>query len=226
MSYRNPLRRLTYYGLGQLGATAEETARAHRLNQEQGVVGTSVGPGFWDDYIDAALIVRGIPSSAADRVPVAVREVLEGAGSTVDRALWGGGSGLEDARGKVYVRWKPNAPYNAVTYADIARRMFMRAADQFPSGSRIIMQRYRLPGGWFSSDRFVYPEGGPIPASAPEAARSTNAADSLVLDDLSPWESSMAGSSRGVAIGVGVGAGALLLAGGGFLLYRHLKRRK
>jgi hypothetical protein len=227
MSYRHARRHgLSFNGLPSLGIVDAESARARRLNEDQGVSALRVGPGFWDGWIDAALSVHGIPSNRADELPGVVREILRAAGSPVDRVLWGGGSGLEDARGKVYVRWKPNAPYNAVTYADIARRLFMRAADGFPAGSRVVMHRYRIPGGWLSRDKFVYPENGPIPASAPEAARLTNAGDLDIGVPQLEIESILSGdAAKATVIGVSVGAGALLLVGGGLLIYRARRKR-
>lgn len=216
------------YSLRGLGVTAAEQAEARRRNEEQGVVNVTVGPGFWDDYLDAALTPRGIPSSEASRVPAVVREVLEANGNEVKKVVWGGGDGLESIRGKVYVKWKPSRPYNAVTYADIARRLFMSAADQFPAGAQLVMHRYRIPGallaplrGGSMSDRYVYPEGGSIPASAPEAARRTNVED-LPLEPTPPGPSSTPESdfAGDVAPWILAGVSGVALLGGGYLWYR------
>lgn len=220
------------YALG-LGVTAAEAADARRRNEQQGVVNVMVGPGFWDDYLDAALTPRGIPSSEAGRVPAVVREVLEANGNEVKKVAWGGGEGLESIRGKVYVKWKPSRPYNAVTYADIARRLFMSAADQFPAGAQLIMHRYRIPGallaplrGGSTSDRYVYPEGGAMPASAPEAARRTNVED-LPLEPTPPGsptpERDLAGQ---LAPWVAASVGGVVLLGGGYLWYRSRSMRR
>lgn len=238
MSYAHTIRHgLSYFGLG---VTPAQSAEARRLNEQQGVVDAEVGPGFFDDFLDAALTVQGVPSSEAGRVPAAVREVLEASGARVDRVLWGGGSGLESIRGKVYVRWKPSRPHNAVTYADIARRLFMSAADQFPAGARLIMHRYRIPGaplaplrGGFSEDKYVYPEGGAIPASAPEAAHRTTA-ENVPLDpggisaDAERVLSAQAGpgdaqTAAYVTIGV---LGGIIALGGGYYLYRRTRMKR
>jgi len=207
-------------------------AEARRRNDAQGIRDFSVGPGFWDDYLDAALVPRGIPSSEASRVPGAIRAVLERNGNEVSRVVWGGGEGLESIRGKVYVKWKPLRPYNAVTYADIARRVFLAAAGGFPSGSRFQMHRYRIPGavlaplrGGFYDDKFVYPEGGPIPSSAPPVAHETNVED---LDPLPPegemrnWERKESDQiSQETATVLLVGGAIALVGGVGYLYYRH-----
>lgn len=221
-------------GLGQL--TAEQRATNRQRNEAQGITDIMVGPGFWDDYLDAALTPRGISSAAASRVPGAVREVLEAAGSEVDKVCWGGGSGCggEATRGKIYVKWKPSRPYNAVTYADIAYNLFASAADQFAEGSRLLMYRYRIPGavlaplrGGFLNDKFVYPEGGPIPASAPEAAKRTTVETPSGEPPPNPTiEREMAGQSAlSPAAWLALGVGGTVALGAGYLWYRRKPRR-
>jgi hypothetical protein len=223
---------LGMYGLGD--TDAQRTAR--RLNAEQEVNDVTVGPGFFSDSLDAALEVRGISSADASRVPAAVRAALEASGADVERVCWGGGSGCggEATRGKVYVKWKPDREYNAVTYADIARNLFMNAADGFAAGSRLIMHRYRIMYGlvrWGSDsrDKYVYPVGGAIPAGAPEAARRTTA-DAVPLEEppadlvINQFEAEMSTVPVAAWVGLGVG-GTVLAAGIGFYTYYRVKRR-
>lgn len=223
------------FGLIGLGDTdAQREARA--LNAQQGVNDVSVGPGFFDIPLDAALEVSGIPSTEAGRVPDAVRSQLEATGAEVIKVCWGGGSncGGPATRGKVYVKWKPDRDYNAVTYADIARNLFMNAADGFSAGARIIMRRYRImyASVWapFRDDKFVYAVGEPIPAGAPQAARRTN------VDQLPPPETpasdntgvnitEVASNVSPVAWGALAVGGAVLIGGAGLYTYYHFKGR-
>lgn len=194
--------------LGQLGLGPE-------LNSAD-VRDWVVRPGWSEPWLDAALRVSGIPSGQAARVPGAVHAVLTSTGAVVDRVAWGGGGGLEDYAGRVYVRWQPGTPENAITYADIARRLFAAAAEGFPAGSRIIMDRFRIDRTWPYEDLYVYPEGGGIPASAPEAARRTNV-DDLPPPNIAPGTegqlSARAGLSRPVRAGIGAGAAAVVILG-------------
>lgn len=236
MSYRVGSYKLGLVGLYGLGNTeAQRTAR--RLNSEQGVNEITVGPGVFDDWLDAALEVRGIPSSDAGRVPAAVRQVLEDSGADVERVCWGGGSGCggEATRGKVYVKWKPDREYNAVTYADIARHLFMSAADGFPAGARIIMHRYRIMYGFIrwgadARDKYVYPVGGAIPAGAPQAARRTTA-DQVPLEPpphelvVSQMEAEMSAVPVAAWVALGV-SGALLVGGVSFYAYYRTRPRR
>lgn len=224
----------TVYVPPGLGLTsAEQLSRARRENDRQGLSQVQVGPGYWDDWLDAALEPSGIPGTEASRVPTVVREVLEANGNEVDRVAWGGGQGLETIRGKIYVKWKPTRPYNAVTYADIARRIFMSAADQFPAGARLTMHRYRIPAGtlptWLGGepDRFVYPEGGPVPASAPAAAQRTTVEDiPPPATDLTPTTEQQASGTIAPALiaGLAIG-GSVIIGGGGYLYYRYGRKR-
>lgn len=215
------------YSLGFLGqASAETRAVNRRHNEESGVATMQVGPGYWDDWIDAAIEPRGIGTAEAGRVPGAIREVLEAAGEQVDTVCWGGGSGCggESTRGKIYVRWKPGRPFNAVTYADIARNLFASAADQFTAGSQLMMFRYRIPGGWFSSDKYVYPEGGPIPASAPAAAQRTTSQTPPVEpapSDLLHMERALSEQGPSPLVWVALGVGGTVVLGAGYYLYRR-----
>lgn len=214
-------------GLGQSGA--EQRARNRRMNDDGSVRDEQVGPGFWDGWLDAAIEPRGIAGSEAGRVPGAIKEVLEASGAEVDKVCWGGGSGCggEATRGRIYVRWKPARVYNAVTYADIARNLFASAADQFSAGSKLIMHRYRVEGGLFSSDKYVYPEGGSIPASAPAAAHRTTSEDIEAApppEQLTITERQMSGGMR-PAGWVAVGIGGTVVLGLGYLYYRGRPRR-
>lgn len=231
----------TYVPRGLMGfgaVSVEQRARNRQRNQESGVSEAMVGPGFWDDYIDASLTPQGIASVDASRVPGAVREVLESAGSEVKTVCWGGGSGCggESTRGKIYVKWKPSRPYNAVTYADIARNLFASAADQFAAGARLVMHRYRIPGallaplrGGYLESKYVYPEAGPIPAGAPEAARRSTV-DTPPLEEppanLTVIESEMAGESGISPVAwVAIGIGGTIALGGGYFWYRGRMKR-
>lgn len=189
---------------------------------------TIVEPGSswtFTPWLDAALTVDGIPSDQAGRVPDAVRAILESVGSDVDRAVWGGGDGLESIRGKVYVRWRPDKPYNAVDYANIARRLFMRAAEGFPAGSKIIMNRFRIDNP-VSADQYVYPmPGQDVPPSAPEAARATTVEDlpppvRESESGVTPEGASQSGLGTGARVALGVGGG-LTAIGLGWWWYRR-----
>lgn len=210
-----------YHGVGQ---------STEPLNTEE-VTKTIVEPGSswtFTPWLDAALTVSGIPSDQAGRVPQAVRAILESVDSDVDRVVWGGGEGLESIRGKVYVRWRPDKPYNAVDYANVARRLFMRAAEGFPSGARLIMNRYRIDNP-VSSDLFVYPTAArEIPASAPEAARATTVEDLPAphreADDAERRVQS--GLGTGARIALGVGGGAVVFALGAWWFYKGRKTKR
>lgn len=186
-----------------------------------------VEPGWGKAWLDAALTVQGIPTAQAERVPGAVERTLRESGAEVDRVEWGGGAGLEDIRGKVYARWRPGRPENAVAYADIARHVFAAAAEGFPAGSRIIMSRYRIDRAWPFSDIYVYPEGGPLPASAPEVARRSSAADlpPVSSDPPLPAEAE-ARLAREVLPIVGVVGGVTVLVVGGAVAYLVLRHRR
>lgn len=210
-------RPIGYLGSYSLGQSAEP------LNTRE-VLNTTVEPGSswtFTPWLDAALTVSGIPAGQAARVPAAVRAILESVGSDVDRAVWGGGDGLESVRGKVYVRWRPDKPYNSVDYANIARRLFMRAAEGFPSGSRIIMNRYRIDNP-VSSDLYVYPSlDREVPPSAPEAARATTVEDLPPPQrepeaGVTPESEVQSGLGTGGRIAIGVSAGAVALGLGGW----------
>lgn len=134
-----------------------------------GVRETSVGNGWTDPWLDADLEVQNISAVDAPRVPREVRQALLDSGASVDSVAW-------DARGKVHVMWKPNATFNAVDYANIAKRIFANAAwartggTPFGSSARIIMPRYRI-NNRLSAAQYVYPTSDSLPASAPLIAR-------------------------------------------------------
>lgn len=214
--------------LGSYRSLGQSTAP---LNTEE-VMNAAVSPGKWwaaVPWLDAALTVSGIPSTQAGRVPAAVRAKLESVGSEVDRVVWGGGEGLESIRGKVYVRWRPDKTYNAVDYANVARRLFMAAAEGFPSGARLNMNRYRIdvPLG---DDLYVYPTPTrELPPSAPEVARSTTVDDLPAprreADDAERSLQSGLGTTGRIALGVGGGALVLGLGAWWFYKGRKVKRR-
>jgi hypothetical protein len=151
-------------------------------------------------------------------------------GSEVDRVVWGGGEGLETIGGKIYVRWRPDKPYNAVDYANIAQRLFMGAAEGFPSGSRLSMNRYRVDNV-FSSDLYAYPSRDrEIPPSAPERARATT------VDDLpppvrqpegggSPEDAAQSGLGTGARVAIGVGGGTVVVGLGAWWYFAGRKAR-
>lgn len=220
MSYRHGISLRGLYGLG-----ADNTEAARQFN---------VGPGVTDPWLDAAIEVRGIPHEQASRAPLAVKEALESCGASVDAAGWGGGSGMggEATRGKIYVRWQPERPYNAVTYADVAQRIIASAAEGFPAGAMFIMPRYRIDRVWPYDNIYVYPEGGDIPASACPAARRTTAQD--VREAAAEVQRTMAadaesgisegfGTTAKIAVGVGAGVAGVSLIG--FLWWKFGRKR-
>lgn len=129
----------------------------------------TVGGGLLDPWLDADLEVQNVSAADAPRVPREVRQVLLDSGAQVDSAAW-------DARGKVHVMWKPNATYNAVDYANIAKRIFAQATwarlggTPFGSNARIVMPRYRI-NNRLSAAQYVYPTADALPPSAPSIAR-------------------------------------------------------
>jgi hypothetical protein len=193
------------------------------------VQGTSVGPGSswaFAPWLDTALTVHGIPTSEAQRVLSAIRDVLQHTGAEVNQVQWGGGEGLETIAGKIYVRWRPDKPYNAVDYANIARALFLRAADGFPAGAQIVMNRYRIHSFVpFQPDLYVYPDVAMgLPPSAPELARGTNAASlPAPVEEPSGIEASFATGVPPEAVVAGVGAGAVVL---GLGAWWYWKRRR
>lgn len=144
-------------GLGQADSNTDE------------VRATYVGNGWTDPWLDAGLEVRNISAADAPRVPREVRQTLLDSGASVDSVGW-------DPRGRVHVRWKPNATFNAVEYANIAKRIFANAAwvrtggASFGRDARVVMPRYRI-NNRLSAAQYVYPTGDPLPASAPTVAR-------------------------------------------------------
>lgn len=198
---------------------------AQPMNTED-VINTSVEPGSsWTmtPWLDAAVEVHGLPSSEAPRAPAAIRSVLEDTGAQVDRVVWGGGS--EGARrGTIYMRWRPDKPYNAVDYANVARRLVARAAEGFSVGTRFVLNRYRIDG--FAGDKYVYPVlSRPLPPSAPQAARGSVAGDlpaPMVQPEGAAAPEEQAGSGIGttgrVVLGVG---GAALVGGAAWLWWKH-----
>ena len=212
-----------YYGLG-----ADNTDAARQF---------MVGPGATDPWLDAAIEVRGIPHEQAGRAPAAIREALESCGADVDEAAWGGGESQGGAatRGKIYIRWQPERPYNSVTYADVAQRIIASAAEGFPAGAMFIMSRYRIDRVWPYDNIYVYPEGGDVPASACAAARRTTAQDvrlavaeeegrSLPAEPAEALISIGHGTTVKIAIGVGAGAAGLGLIG--LLWWKFGKKRR
>lgn len=160
MTYAVALRPSGRPGLGDIPTTNTADVRQY-----------TVGSGLTDPYIDAALEVHGISADAAPRVPAAVKSVLESTGAKVTTSRWG--TAAAGTAGKVYIQWKPDKTYNAVDYANIAQRLVQAAAEQFTAGSRIVMPRYRIYRIWPLATLYVYPTGEPVPASAPELAKST-----------------------------------------------------
>lgn len=191
------------------------------------VQGTSVGPGSsWllAPWLDTALTVHGIPTAEAQRVLSAIRDVLQHTGAEVNRVQWGGGQGLETIAGKVYVRWRPDKPYNAVDYANIARALFMRAADGFPAGAQIVMNRFRVDSVIpFAPDLYVYPDvARGLPPSAPELARGTNASTlPPPVEEPSGIEGTLVTGLPPEAMVVGVGAGAVALGLGAWWYWKR-----
>lgn len=212
---------MTHHPIGLYGGLGVNT---DPLNSDE-VKETVVEAGTFEPWLDAALVVDGIPHEQAGRVPAAVREMLESQGQKVNKVVWGGGEGLETIRGKVYVQWQPDKPYNAVDYANVARKMFMMAASGFPAGAKIFMNRYRIDG--VLNDLYVYPDPSRgIPPSAPEAVRRSTAVDDLPApvreaeDGMTPESAAQSGlGTRGkYAIGIG---GGLLAVGLGWYWYRR-----
>lgn len=130
---------------------------------------TTVSNGWTDPWLDADLEVQNVSSADAPRIPREVRQALLDSGASVDSAAW-------DSRGKVHVSWKPNATYNAVDYANIAKRIFAQATwarlggSSFGRSARVIMPRYRI-NNRLSAAQYVYPTSAPLVASAPSIAR-------------------------------------------------------
>jgi len=133
------------------------------------VRGTTVGNGLTDPWLDADLEVQNVSAADAPRIPREVRQALLDSGASVDSAAW-------DSRGKVHISWKPNATYNAVDYANIAKRIVAQATwarlggSSFGRSARVIMPRYRI-NNRLSAAQYVYPTSDPIVASAPSIAR-------------------------------------------------------
>jgi hypothetical protein len=175
---------------------------------------TTVGSGMTDPWLDTALEVRNVSRVESPRVPSEARRLVEETGGRVDYAGW-------ERDGKVHVRWAPDKTYNAVDYANIARRIFAQAGSGFGSGARVIMPRYRI-NNRLSSAQWVYPTEDPIGASAPELARRPIPEDLLVppAGGRADSDASAGGSQSQMLL---LFAGGSLIAGG--LVYMIMRNR-
>lgn len=172
----------------------------------------TIGSGMTDPWLDTALEVSGISSTESPRVPEEARRLIEESGGRVDYAGW-------ERDRKVHVRWAPDKTYNAVDYANVARRIFAQVASGFSLGARVSMPRYRI-NNRLSSAQWVYPTSDPIGASAPELARRP------LPDDIVPpgggggsTSSATTLSSTQMAL---IGVGGLAVVGG--LVYMMRRR--
>jgi hypothetical protein len=135
----------------------------------ESVQDTLVGKGWTDPWLDADLEVQNVNAIDAPRIPREVRQALIDSGAEVDSVGW-------DSRGKVHVSWKPNRTYNAVDYANIAKRIFAQATwarlggPAFGRSARVIMPRYRI-NNRLSAAQYVYPTDAPLATLAPSIAR-------------------------------------------------------
>jgi hypothetical protein len=194
MSYRLP-------SLGQVPDTNTEEVRT-----------TLVGNGITDPWLDAALTIQNVNPTESSRVPEEVRRLLEESGARVDYVGW-------ERDRKVHVRWAPDKTYNAVDYANVARRIFAQAASGFGAGARVIMPRYRI-NNRLSAAQYVYPTSDPVGASAPELARRP------IPEDLLAPPSGGGGplpSGASTSTQVLLFAGGSLIAGG--LVYMIMRNR-
>jgi len=155
------------YALAGLGQADRNTER---------VRDTIIGRGWTDPWLDAALEVQNVNAIDASRIPREVRQALIDSGAEVDSVAW-------DSRGKVHVTWKPNRVYNAVDYANIAKRIFAQATwarlggPAFDRSARVIMPRYRI-NNRLSAAQFVYPTDEPLATLAPSIARMPTPSES------------------------------------------------
>ena len=162
------------------------------------VRGTTVGNGLTDPWLDADLEVQNVSAADAPRIPREVRQALLDSGASVDSAAW-------DSRGKVHISWKPNATYNAVDYANIAKRIVAQATrarlggSSFGRSARVIMPRYRI-NNRPSAAQHVYPTSDPIVASAPSIARLPIPEESSApLPSVAPMETPTIATSTSIA---------------------------
>jgi hypothetical protein len=176
------------------------------------VRGTTVGNGLTDPWLDADLEVQNVSAADAPRIPREVRQALLDSGASVDSAAW-------DSRGKVHISWKPNATYNAVDYANIAKRIVAQATwarlggSSFGRSARVIMPRYRI-NNRLSAAQYVYPTSDPIVASAPSIARLPLPEESSApLPSVAPTISTSTSIARPWASRMIMGATALVSLG-------------
>lgn len=191
------------YALSGLGAAQTNTPEVRAM---------TVSPGWTQPWLDAALTVQGVSPTQAPRLPDSVAAALRRTGAEVDRVVWG----TDSISGKVYARWKPDVGRNAVDYANDMVRVFQSAADEYPSGTRLVMQRYRVAG--LLSDSYVYPQTG---GASPGAAQGT------ISTDLPPGIERAAAAEAGQAfpvVPVAIAGGAVIVLGGGFLIWRSTRR--
>jgi len=163
----------------------------------------TVGSGMTDPWLDTALEVRGVSPVEAPRVPDEARRLIVESGGRVDYAGW-------ERDRKVHVRWAPDKTYNAVDYANIARRIFAQVASGFSAGSRVVMPRYRI-NNRLSAAQWVYPTEDPIGASAPELARRPLPDDVLPPGGGGSATSAMTLSGTQIAL---IAVGSLAAVGG------------
>lgn len=155
-----------------------------------------VQPGTFDPWLDAALIVEGVPADQASRLPAMVRDALLRAGATVDRVEWGSG----DIRGRLYVRWQPSNLRPAVEYANAMTRFFLNHATTGMPGARLIMERYRIDRSWPRDDLFVYPDESDTIVPTPAAP-----GPAPLPAQFDPMPLVIAGSAAGGLLLVGLG---------------------
>ncbi len=175
------------------------------------VRGTTVGNGLTDPWLDADLEVQNVSAADAPRIPREVRQALLDSGASVDSAAW-------DSRGKVHVEWKPNATYNAVDYANIAKRIVAQATwarlggSSFGRSARVIMPRYRI-NNRLSAAQYVYPTSDPIVASAPSIARLPTPAESATPPPAAASVAPVTTETSSLASPMIMGAAALISLG-------------
>jgi hypothetical protein len=175
------------------------------------VRGTMVGNGLTDPWLDADLEVQNVSSVDAPRIPREVRQILLDSGASVESAGW-------DSRGKVHVEWKPNATYNAVDYANIAKRLFAMATwarlggAPFSRSARVVMPRYRI-NNRLSAAQYVYPTSDPIVASAPSIARLPTPAESATPPPAATIVAPVTTETSSLASPMIMGAAALISLG-------------
>jgi len=203
------------FGVLQGGEVHRQLGEVATSNTEA-VRGLVVEPGWSKPWLITALSAPGISSVDADRLPASVRSRLVATGAEVDRCAWGGGSGLEQYHGKVYVKWKPPRAENAVTYANQVKRVFEGVAENFAAGVRIVFSYYDFDFPWYMVGPRgvrVFPEGGLV-ASVPGDALPPVNQSGIDFTTPLPW-----------AIG-GAALGGIILGTGIYLSVRHAKKTR